>query len=567
MKICSLCKSKYDDRVDFCFRDGTPLVPAEDGPPAAEAPADDIYSSATRPFVVHPEGGAKPIDALDVPDAPDRFATGDGLDVPEPRFGFDPADAPEPTLAAQSALDAPDAPATQPAQPDLTDAPAPSFLDAPEPASRLDAPEPAEVVEPLDPPRPVPLVDPPGGPGLSHSETMVPRDDESAADADDTPGDAPDDLPGPTVSEGIGAVDDFDDSFAPLDDDLPEDDESASVPAFGSDSAYVPPPDEPQSSNRTLFMIFGAVAFVALLAILWILFGMGDKPGDPELPPPPDPVVQVAPPPVHNPPPAPVQEPPVEPVDQPVDEPGGDQAVADILELPSDERVDEPVVAPEPQPAPQPRTQPEPQPRTQPAPQPRTQPEPQPQPTTGGTNSDGSPWGDAGSGGTTSTDGGGRDIWGSGGQAQPAGTKGTLTIRSNPMGAMVFVGNEMVGRTPLVGKELGDGSHMVRVELDGYSTVSKVANIRSGQSADLGTVQLESQAPVSGYVTLWADDLIGAKVYIDNQYVGELPVKVELNEGPHAFFVQPAEGEAFTVNRDVHFDVQGIGISIDLGRR
>ena len=25
MKVCKLCGSSYDDRVDFCFRDGTPL--------------------------------------------------------------------------------------------------------------------------------------------------------------------------------------------------------------------------------------------------------------------------------------------------------------------------------------------------------------------------------------------------------------------------------------------------------------------------------------------------------------------------------------------------------------
>ncbi len=97
MKIRSLCKSKYDDRVDFCFRDGTPLVPAEEEP-AADVPAsDDLYSSATRPFIVQPDGTPEPVAALDVPEVPDRFAASDGLDVPEPQFGFDDtsADAPE----------------------------------------------------------------------------------------------------------------------------------------------------------------------------------------------------------------------------------------------------------------------------------------------------------------------------------------------------------------------------------------------------------------------------------------------------------------------------------------
>ena len=581
MKICSLCKSKYDDRVDFCFRDGTPLVPMEDEAPAADAPADDLYSSATRPFIVQPEGGAKPVDLLDVPEAPDRFASGDGLDVPEPRFGFDPAaaDVPEPSLAIdapEASLDAPE-PASSAAF-DAPDVPAASFLDAPEPPMQLDAPEPASLsaAEQLEPPRPVQL-DAAHDRGLSHSETMVPDEPVAPSESEDP------ELPGPDVSDSFGMAEEFDDSFAPLGDDADadqddhgdleeeeDDDDLAAAAVFGSDSAYVPPPDvQPGSSNRNLFIVFGVVGAIAVLVILWILFGMDRGSGEIETPPRPNPVTQAAPPPAPR--PVPPAQPLPPPVEQPEDQPEGDQAVADILEMPTDLPEDAPPAQPEP-PAQTPPAQTPP--RTSPPAQtppaqtpPRTSPPAQTPPAQGG-GDQASPWGsaDGGSSTTTATDGGGRDIWGSGGQAPVAATKGSLTIRSNPMGAMVYVGNEMVGRTPMVGKEFAEGSHMVRVELDGYSSVSKVANIKAGAASDLGTVQLESQAPVSGYVTLWADDLIGAKVYIDNQYVGELPVKVELNEGKHAFFVQPAEGEAFTINRDVKFDVQGIGISIDLGR-
>ena len=570
MKICSLCKSKYDDRVDFCFRDGTPLVPAVDEAPA-EDPADDLYSSATRPFIVQPEGGTVP---ADVPEAPDRFATGDGHDVPEPRYGFeaDVVDAPEPSLGqgeSAASIDAPDAADTAGAAYDAPDLPAASsFLDAPEPPGQLDAPEPVALAngEQLEAPRPVEM-DAASAPGLSHSETMVPDElvEPGPTDAPSPGIEAPEpDLPGPEVSESFGMADEFDDSFAPLDDDSDDDDEAAAA-VFGADTSYVPPPTtEPGSSNRNLFIVIGLVGTIAVIVLLWIVFFMGDKPGEIVTPPRPDPVTQVAPPPAPAPQPPPQPQPEPPPTDQPADLPEDDQAVADILEMPTDQ--------PEGQPAPQPeqprQTQP---PQTQPprAQPPQTQP-PQAQPAT--PPADGSPWGSASDDGgattpTPTADGGGRDIWGSGGQPQTTSTKGSLTIRSNPMGAMVYVGNEMVGRTPLVGKELSEGSHMVRVELDGYSSVSKVASIESGQAADLGTVQLESQAPVSGYVTLWADDLIGSKVYIDNQYVGELPVKVELNEGKHAFFVQPAEGDSFKINRDVKFDVQGIGISIDLGRR
>jgi hypothetical protein len=128
------------------------------------------------------------------------------------------------------------------------------------------------------------------------------------------------------------------------------------------------------------------------------------------------------------------------------------------------------------------------------------------------------------------------------------------------------VGDARIGITPIVGHSLPPGSPIVRVEMSGYSPISKVANIRAGQAMDLGTINLESLTPVSGFVTLWGDGLDGAKLYIDDQYVGELPVKVQLTEGKHSFFVQPPTGDAFSVSKQVHFDVQGIGISIELAR-
>ena len=64
MKICSLCGSTYGDRVDFCFKDGTPLLPVQSGEASAE-PA--------------PAAGPDPTDAPH----PSNLA---GEDMPEPRF-------------------------------------------------------------------------------------------------------------------------------------------------------------------------------------------------------------------------------------------------------------------------------------------------------------------------------------------------------------------------------------------------------------------------------------------------------------------------------------------------
>ncbi len=568
MKFCSLCKSKYDDRVDFCFRDGTPLVPLDEEEPGVDAPepAEDIYSSATRPFELNQEPPAvepgPEAKAIEPADLPDRFTSGEGLvDVPEPGFGF--LDAPDraPLERAPDAHSALDVPAESP-----LDAPS-SQLDAPESATldpAADAPE-APVLahqEDLEPARPLGMNDP-GEPALSHGETMVP----DASDDPPTP-DGAEALPAPTLSEGFGVAEGFRDDFSAAD--APEDLEEES----DSDLAAVfeVPDDDPEeeeegSSNRGIFVAM-AIGGVLLLALLgWVLFGLEGKPGDdpvePPQPPPHQTTAQHQPTPAPPPPPPPLPDPPVDVPEDPGAEPGepGDmQDVAAVLEM------DPPPEPPPPDPAPPP---------TNPTPRQPPREDPGSGSTTASSGSSGSTTstGSASSGDPASTadpgatgDGGGRDIWGPTGQQQEPATTGALTIRSNPMGAVVKVEDDVVGRTPLVGKSLPVGSHMVRLELDGYRTVSKVANIRASQAEDLGTVQLESETPVSGTVTLWADVLIGSKIYIDNQYVGELPVKVELTEGKHTFFVQPAEGEAFTIVRDVHFDVQGIGISLELKR-
>ena len=69
MKICSLCGTTYDNRVDFCFRDGTPLQPVTEDTDVPESPLREAL----------PDVGP-PTSELDAPDPSSlRFD-----DVPEP---------------------------------------------------------------------------------------------------------------------------------------------------------------------------------------------------------------------------------------------------------------------------------------------------------------------------------------------------------------------------------------------------------------------------------------------------------------------------------------------------
>jgi hypothetical protein len=66
--------------------------------------------------------------------------------------------------------------------------------------------------------------------------------------------------------------------------------------------------------------------------------------------------------------------------------------------------------------------------------------------------------------------------------APSPGFRGSLTVRSSPEGALVFVNGAQVGVTPLVLEDQAAGSRAVRVELDGYERWSTATRIVANQS-------------------------------------------------------------------------------------
>ncbi|MFH1467246.1 MAG: PEGA domain-containing protein [Pseudomonadota bacterium] len=602
MKICSLCKSTYDDRVDFCFRDGTPLTAAPDLPEAdTPEPSSDLFSTATRPFTVEDAGLVPDARAFDAPEPPASLADADSFDAPEPGFGFQqgpgpltradalvPAMEDTPASSALDELDAADAP-----EPPATFGMSGSAFDAPElpgdsavspMASVADVPEPSAFVAPsaVTPAAEGGGDEPP--PTHVSSETIVPHGDDVEPTSSG--------LEPAVVGFGAGPAEEL----APLEDagtrqpsegedeEAEEDDEEgasdrdlyAGMDDEEDDLAPAPATEPDGGGHGKMYAFFGVAAVVIVAVLVWVLVGNHGQPSPDLQPPlhpthpPTQPVHQHAP----APPPAPVIAPPV--VEPPAIEPV--PALEGGTDIPGPPEAPVPAT-PAPTPAPAaatpvptpPPAQPAPAATPKPAvtPKPAATPKPTPAQPEPVAPAAGSPWGAPApepAPAPAPAAQGDREIWGGGGEAPPAATNGSLSVRSNPTGATVWVGDEKLGITPIVGQALPVGSAIVRIELDGYSTVSKVASVRAGQASDLGTITLESLTPVSGFVTLWGDGLDGAKLYIDNQYVGEMPVKVQLAEGKHTFFVQPPTGDAFNVSKQVHFDVQGIGISIELTR-
>src|SRR5262249_5681545 len=68
----------------------------------------------------------------------------------------------------------------------------------------------------------------------------------------------------------------------------------------------------------------------------------------------------------------------------------------------------------------------------------------------------------------------------------PAGRyRGSLQVATDPVGAQVFIDRQMVGVSPVAVPELPAGSHVVRIELDGYERWSRSVQVVTGKSANL----------------------------------------------------------------------------------
>jgi hypothetical protein len=63
--------------------------------------------------------------------------------------------------------------------------------------------------------------------------------------------------------------------------------------------------------------------------------------------------------------------------------------------------------------------------------------------------------------------------------------QGSLSVDSQIPGAQVFIGGKPAGVTPLVDWQLTAGSHVVRLELDGYERWSTVVQVASGKTVNL----------------------------------------------------------------------------------
>lgn len=112
---------------------------------------------------------------------------------------------------------------------------------------------------------------------------------------------------------------------------------------------------------------------------------------------------------------------------------------------------------------------------------------------------------------------------------------GTLKVTTSPAGAEVYIDGTFKGMSPLT-ITLPNGSHSVKVVLEGYESASKSVSITGGQTTTASfTLKKKSSGPAKVRIISIPD---GAEVYIDGNLVGLTDDTFTIAAGTHKILVR-----------------------------
>jgi hypothetical protein len=158
------------------------------------------------------------------------------------------------------------------------------------------------------------------------------------------------------------------------------------------------------------------------------------------------------------------------------------------------------------------------------------------------------------SGTTTNVSAGGDGVADAGswqGAAAAAPSAGTLSVLSDPEGASVFVDDVARGQTPL-SLDVPYGAHRVRVEHAGYKAEGREIEVRSATA----TVPFALKPDVvTGQVNVYGP--MGYRVVVDGHDMGPMPVTVQVNEGVRQFKLMGEAGQTCVIPKEIAFRSPG----------
>lgn len=151
----------------------------------------------------------------------------------------------------------------------------------------------------------------------------------------------------------------------------------------------------------------------------------------------------------------------------------------------------------------------------------------------------------------------------------PTGVTGMFSIDSEPSGAELYVDDRRIGRTPLRNHAVKPGQYKVTFKKEGFTSASRFIEVTEGQDLRLPTINLVSLASLdrpTGLVNVYtARSPVGAaKLWIDGNFIGNLPATISVTEGRHHFTVKGNDDTMSSVFREVKFAAPGRPITINL---
>ena len=130
----------------------------------------------------------------------------------------------------------------------------------------------------------------------------------------------------------------------------------------------------------------------------------------------------------------------------------------------------------------------------------------------------------------------------------PKPINGSIEINSSPMEANIYIDGKSYGTTPNYINEIIIGTHELKLEKQGCTTITKTISIKEGETLSV------NEKLQTGKEIVIKTDKSGDKIYVDNNYVGLSPVTTSLAFGSHTI---KAERDGKYVNKMINVSQYG----------
>ena len=130
----------------------------------------------------------------------------------------------------------------------------------------------------------------------------------------------------------------------------------------------------------------------------------------------------------------------------------------------------------------------------------------------------------------------------------PKPINGSLDVSSSPMSAEIYIDGKHYGQTPNYIDEILIGTHELKLEKQGCTTITKTINVKEGETLNV------NEKLQTGKEIVIKTDKSGDKVYVDNNYVGLSPITTTVAFGSHDI---KAERDGKEVSKTINVSQDG----------